>query len=89
MDLLTFGDILGYIATVLIVGSMVFKTTTFKGTIIMRIINGLGSAFFICYGFICKAYPTAVANILTFIINIVFIYIECRDHRRNLKCEKD
>lgn len=38
-------DFIGIIASIFIVFSMVFKTTTFKGTICMRVINSVGSAF--------------------------------------------
>lgn len=81
-------DVLGLIAAVLIVASMVFKTTTFKGTILMRIINALGSVFFIIYGFWPQedaflgvfAFATGIANAALFLLNIFYIYKETKDH---------
>lgn len=76
-------EILGLIASLLIVFSMVFKTTTYKGTIIMRALNGLGSIFFIIYGFILPAIATAITNICAFILNIYWLIKEYKDHNKN------
>lgn len=77
-------DIIGYIATALIVLSMVFRTTTYRGTQIMRIINAIGSIAFVIYGFGISAYPTAIANILLFFINGVFIFIEYKNRKEEV-----
>ncbi len=82
-----FYDIVGYIATALIVLSMLFKTTTFRGTMIMRVINLIGSVAFAIYGFGAGAIPTGVANALLTGINVVFIILECVDYKRCLKEE--
>lgn len=79
-------DIIGYVGTALIVLSMVFKTTTFKGTMIMRVINLIGSVAFAVYGFGANAVPTGVANAILTAINVVFIIIEVKDHK---KCQKE
>lgn len=76
-------EIIGLIASILIVTSMVFKTTTFKGTILMRIINGVGSIFFIVYGFMIGAWSTGIANSALLIINIVYLIREIKDYKRN------
>ena len=73
-------EIIGIIASVLIVLSMLFKTTTFKGTIWMRIINALGSVFFISYGFSIKAYSTGICNSILFLVNIFYLIKEIKDH---------
>lgn len=78
-------DIIAYIATALIVISMVFKTTSFKGTMWMRVINMIGSIAFAVYGIGANALPTAVANIITAVINIIFMAIEIKDYR---KCQE-
>lgn len=69
-------EIVGLMGSFLICFSMIWRTTSFKGTILMRILNGLGSAFFIAYGFILPAYATAVANIVCFIINMWWLIKE-------------
>ena len=76
-------EIIGLIASILIVASMVFKTTSFKGTILMRIINAMGSIFFTIYGFLLPAYSTAITNACLFILNVVYLAIEIRSHYKN------
>lgn len=75
-------ETVGIIASVLIVASMLFKTTTFKGTILMRSINLLGSAVFVVYGMLLPALATAIANILLLIVNSVYLVIEIQSHNR-------
>ena len=75
-------EIIGLIASVLIVFSMVFKTTTFKGTILMRVLNLLGSIFFIIYGFMLPAYATAITNCCVFALNVFYIAKETIDRRK-------
>lgn len=69
-------EIIGFIGSLLIVFSMIFKTTNFKGTICMRILNGVGSIFFIVYGFYLPAYATAITNSILLILNIVYLIVE-------------
>ncbi len=76
-------EILGLIASILIVFSMVFKTTTYKGTMIMRFLNGIGSIFFIIYGFCIPAWSTAITNICAFILNIYWLIKEYKDHNKD------
>ena len=75
-------EMLGYAGTALIVASMLFKTTSFKGTMLMRVINLIGSIAFVIYGFGANAMPTAVSNVLLIIINTVYIIIECMQHKK-------
>lgn len=60
---------IGIIATVLILFSMLFKTTTLKGDIRMRVLNLLGSLIFTVYGCLLPAISTALLNGLLIIIN--------------------
>lgn len=75
-------EIIGIIASILIVFSMAFRTTSFKGTILMRIINGIGSIFFVVYGFLIPAYSTGVTNIFAFFLNLYWLIKECKDHKK-------
>lgn len=83
-------DFIGIIASIFIVFSMVFKTTTFKGTICMRVINSVGSAFFIIYGFwpnvdnflSVNAFASGLANSILFLLNIFYIFKECKDYKK-------
>ena len=74
-------EIVGIIASVLVVLSMCFKTTSFKGTIIMRVINGIGSALFAIYGGFLFAYSTLAANSCAFFINLFYLVKEIKDHK--------
>ena len=73
-------DIIGLIASAIIVSSMVFKTTTFKGTVAMRIVNSIGCIFFIIYGFTLPDLATGIANAALLILNIVYLFVEVRAH---------
>lgn len=75
-------ELLGIVASITIVFSMIFQTTTFKGTISMRILNTIGSIFFIVYGFALPAYATAVCNCCVFAINIFYLIKEVKDRNK-------
>ena len=78
-------EIVGIIASLFIVFSLIFKTTTFKGTLLLRLLNSVGCIFFIVYGAVLPAISTAIANSACLIINIVFIVIETRSYLKNKK----
>lgn len=62
-------EVIGICATVLILFSMMFKTTTLKGDIRMRILNLIGSIIFTVYGCLLPALSTAILNGALIIIN--------------------
>ena len=74
-------EIIGLVACILIVMSMIFKTTNIRGTILMRSINLVGSVFFVVYGFLLPAYATAIANAFLIVINVFYIIKEIRDYK--------
>lgn len=76
-------EIIGIIASILIVLSMVFKTTNYKGTIAMRIINAIGSVFFVIYGTLLPAWSTMITNAVLFVLNIFYLIKEIKDHQKN------
>ncbi len=80
-------EIVGLIAAIFIAFSMIFKTTTFKGTILMRSMNTVGSIFFIIYGFMLPAYSTAICNVFIFVLNIYYLFKEVRDYKKGLNNE--
>ena len=75
-------EIIGIVATVIVLISMSFKTTSFKGTICMRIINLVGSVAFTIYGLLLPAYATAIMNAILFFINIFYLVKETKDHKK-------
>ena len=75
-------EVIGIIASVLVVFSMVFKTTTYRGTMMMRILNLTGSIFFVVYGFLLPAYATAITNSCALLLKAFYIVKEHKDHKR-------
>ncbi len=77
-------EIIGILSSIFIVTSMTFKTTTYKGTMLMRTINALGSLLFIIYGFVCTdAYATGVTNVCGLLLNIFWLIKEYGDHGKS------
>ena len=62
-------EIIGIVSTLLILTSMLFKTTTIKGSILMRVLNLTGSAVFVVYGCLLPAISTAVLNTALVVVN--------------------
>ncbi len=60
---------LGYLASILIGISMFMKDI-----VKLRFINLIGSILFAIYGFIIKAYPVAIINVIIAFVNIYYIY---------------
>lgn len=67
-------EILGVIATILLILSMSFSCKDNKSTIKMRSINALSNLLFLIYSFIIGAYSMMIAN--AFIIGLDVGYIE-------------
>ncbi len=66
---------IGYVASAVIVLSLCFPTHTRKSTLMLRIINMIGSAFFMAYGILTNTIPTAVLNGATIVVDIVQIVL--------------
>ena len=62
-------ELIGISSTLLILFSMLFKTTTLKGDIRMRALNLAGSAVFVVYGCLLPAISTAVLNGALVVVN--------------------
>lgn len=78
-------EIFGILASVSMFTSMSFKTTTFKGTILMRSFNILADIFFLIYGIFLVAWATIISNIALVILNLAFLIKETIDHRNEKK----
>ncbi|MDD6796301.1 MAG: YgjV family protein [Clostridiaceae bacterium] len=60
---------IGYAASIMIGISMFMKDI-----VKLRFINLIGSLLFVIYGFIIKAYPVAIVNLVIVFVNIYYIY---------------
>lgn len=78
-------EIIGITATLLILASMLFVTTTVKGSIIMRILNLIGSAIFVVYGILLPAISTAILNGGLVIVNTIHLIKLLKDNKKNRK----
>ena len=67
-------EILGIVATILLIISMSFSCKNDKSTIIMRSINALSNILFMIYSVILGAYSVMISN--AFILGIDIAYIE-------------
>ena len=77
-------EIIGIIATLLVLASMCFKTTSYKGSLCMRILNIIGSAVFVVYGFMLPAISTAVLNIALIVVNLYHTIILIKNHKKDV-----
>lgn len=67
-------DIVGYIATALVLLSFLSRSLTW-----LRIINSVGCAIFVVYGVMLgNAWPVIITNGLIFVINMYFLYTQSR-----------
>ena len=76
-------EIIGIVATLLILASMCFKTTTLKGNLWMRGINIVGSIVFAVYGFLLPAYSTGALNTVLVVVNAYHFVLTIKTHKEN------
>ena len=74
---------IGIVATLLILFSMLFKTTTLKGDIRMRILNLCGSIIFTVYGCLLPALSTAILNGALIVINTYHLVSLLKEQKIN------
>lgn len=82
-------EIIGIVATVIILVSMAFNTTTLKGDIIMRVTNLVGSLIFTVYGILLPAISTAVLNSALVFVNIYHLIILTKEKKKQDKKESN
>lgn len=66
-------EYIGIAASVFIVISVVFNSTTLKGNLIFRAFNTAGSIAFVVYGIVLKAIATAICNGAMICVNVYYI----------------
>lgn len=62
-------EAVGFAGSALVIMSMLYKTSTYKGALMLRVVNLIGSFVFIAYGFMLPAISTIVLNIIAVFIN--------------------
>ena len=78
-------EIIGILATILILISMSFKTTSIKWSIWMRTLNIAGSVVFVVYGFLLPAYSTAILNAALVFVNTYHLVILLKERKQILQ----
>ena len=73
---------IGIVGTVAILISMCFKTSSFKQTLLLRILNLLGSILFVIYGALLPALSTAILNGALILVNGFHIFLLFRDRNK-------
>ena len=81
-------EIIGIVATLLILASMSFRTDSYKGDVLMRILNMVGSAVFAVYGFLLPAWSTAILNTALVFVNAWHLYSLVRNHKKEMETAK-
>ena len=77
-------EAVGILAGVLILVGMCFKTSTFKSTFVLRILNIIGPAIFVVYGALLPAISTAVLNASLVVVNTVYLILLVKNHKKEL-----
>ena len=72
--MMSFIEILGIIATIILVVSMAFNCRDRKMTIIMRTLNALSAIMFIIYSIVLNAYSSILSNLAILVIDIYWLY---------------
>ncbi len=62
-------ELFGYLSMIIVLISM-----TLRDMVTLRVVNTIGCAMFVVYGFFLGSYPVQVMNILVIMINIYYIY---------------
>lgn len=75
-------EIIGIVATLLILVSMSFKTTTLKASILMRITNIIGSVVFVVYGCLLPAISTAILNGVLVFVNSYHLIVLIKENKK-------
>ena len=82
-------EIIGILATILILVSMSFKTTSIKWSLWMRALNIAGSVVFVFYGFLLPAYSTAILNAILVFVNTYHLIILLKERKQKTETKTD
>lgn len=75
-------EIIGIVATLFILVSMLFPTLSYKGSLVMRILNMVGSIIFVVYGVLLPAISTAILNGCLIFVNLYHIIKLILKHKK-------
>ena len=83
-------EIIGIVATLFILIGMCFKTLSFWGSFWLRLLNIVGSIFFVAYGILIPAISTAILNGALILVNgfyLIKLIVDRKKQTINLENE--
>lgn len=82
-------EILGVIASILILISMCFNSSSYIGSLLMRIFNLIGSIILTVYGSLIQAFSVVFLNGILVLVNIYYlINLIVKNYKKN-KIDKE
>lgn len=82
-------EIVGVIASILILISMCFNSSSYKGSLLMRIFNLIGSIILTVYGSLIQAFSVVFLNGILVLVNIYYLIdLIVKNYKKN-KIDKE
>lgn len=73
-------ELIGFTGSILVLISMLYNTSTYRGAFLLRLLNAIGSIIFVVYGVLLKAPSTVGLNIFAAVFNIYYIFRLKKDY---------
>lgn len=82
-------EIVGVIASILILISMCFNSSSYKGSLLLRIFNLIGSIILTVYGSLIQAFSVVFLNGILVLVNIYYLIdLIVKNYKKN-KIDKE
>lgn len=78
-------EVIGMIATISLIISMMFNAKNPKTVIMMRAINAVACVAFVIYGLLLSAYSTAISNGFIFFVDMWYLYKNILEYKKGGK----
>ena len=71
-------EVIGIVASMIVLGSMLFNSTSIKRNVIMRVVNAVGSLIFVIYGVLINSISVVIMNSAMIIVCAIHFIILIR-----------
>lgn len=75
-------EVIGMIATISLIISMMVNTKNPKTVIMMRALNAVACVAFVVYGLLLSAYSTAISNGFIFFVDMWYLYKNIKMYKK-------
>lgn len=75
-------EVIGMIATISLIISMMVNTKNPKTVIMMRALNAIACVAFVVYGLLLSAYSTAISNGFIFFVDMWYLYKNIKMYKK-------